>query len=97
MRCWADTDTELWPIRTASVLNVQSDEESVSPKIKSLKFHFLVDKMTRLSKHLQTSSQPSHNPSSENMPPQYIIHEGASKTTQWQLKSPVPVTVVMSL
>ena len=96
-RSWADIDTELWPIKTASVLNVQSEKASVSPKIKSPKFHFLVCKMTRLSKHLRTSSQPSHNPSSENMPPQYIIHEGDSKTAQWQVKSPVPVTVVMSL
>ena len=76
---------------------MQSLTKSVSPKAKSLKCHFLVYKIRMTSKHLQTSSQPSHDPSSENvLSHDTRIHKGASKTTRWRVRSLVPVTVVMS-
>lgn len=68
-RSCAEVDAGLWPIETASMLNLRCDKESVTPKIKALKFHFLVYKVRiiRLRKHFRTSSHLSHNPLSENI------------------------------
>lgn len=50
----------VWSQKIASVLNVRCDKESVSPKIKFPKFHFLAYKIRIINsnKHFQISSHP---------------------------------------
>lgn len=61
----------MWSTKIASLLNVRSDKESVSPKIKFLKFHLLGYKIRiiSLNNHFQISSYPPPKPLSENISP----------------------------
>lgn len=110
-RSWADIDHELWPSKMVSVLNVRCDKESVSSRVTSLKFNFLVYKIgiRRLSKHFWISSHwTSCTPLSRTSPQPWLVWlsgQNISPTTYtkeplkiiwWQAKSPFPTRVVVT-
>lgn len=67
----------MWSKKMISVLNIRCDKESVSPKIKFLKFRFLLYKIRiiSLSKHVQVSAHPPDKTFSENISPTTCMTE----------------------